>query len=493
MKRILFISIALISFTFCVKGQILPDVEKEDIIRDIYFLASDELQGRKTGEMGNLVAARYIAEQFRELGLVSPEGIDDYYQSIPFEEIKFPEMASVILQDTILSHGDQVLMLGGAKNEFTAPLVFVDQGWVDDTLDQYSNLDVKGKIVLATFGIPGSQDPTSGFSVIRKKRKDAEKKGAVGLIEIYAANFPWSMIKNFMNKDQLVIGDPDATDPDFLYVLSEYKFKNELQEIKENNTVEVKIENSGISVTKSPSPNVVAWLEGTDSLMKDEYVILSAHFDHVGTKSGPDDEDNIFNGARDNAIGVASILAAADYFKENPPKRSLLFIAFNAEEIGLLGSEYYAENPVLPLNKAIFNMNIDGAGYNDTSRVTIIGHDRVGVFDIFQEAAEMVGLRAEGDPVPEQGLFDRSDNVNFAKKGIPAPTYSPGISSFDQELMKYYHQTLDNPESLDYNYILKYIQSYIYTSERIANLEIKPKWKDGDKYEKAYNKLYGLD
>ena len=283
-------------------------------------MASDELQGRKTGEMGNLVAARYIAEQFRELGLISPEGIDDYYQSIPFEEIKFPEMASIVLQDTSLSHGDQLLMLGGAEKEFSAPLIFVDQGWVDDTLDQYGNLDVEGKIVLATFGVPGSQDPTSGFSAIRKKRKDAAEKGAVGLIEIYAANFPWSMIKNFMNKDQLVIGDPDSTDPNFLYVLSEYKFKNELQEMKEDNAVEVKIVNSGISVTKSPSPNVVAWLEGTDSLVNDEYVILSAHFDHVGTKDGPDDEDNIFNGARDNAIGVASILAAADYFKENSPQ-----------------------------------------------------------------------------------------------------------------------------------------------------------------------------
>ena len=137
-------------------------------------------------------------------------------------------------------------------------------------------------------------------------------------------------------------------------------------------------------------------------------------------------------------------------------------------------------------------MNIDGAGYNDTTRITIIGHDRVGVLDLFEEAGEAVGLEVHGDPVPEQGLFDRSDNVNFAKVGIPSPTFSPGITAFDQELMKYYHQPADQAEGLNYSYLTKFVKAYILAIEKIANLDEQPKWKAGDKYEEAYKELYGM-
>jgi hypothetical protein len=457
----------------------------------MYFLASDELQGRKTGEMGNLVAARYVAESFREAGLVSPEGIDDYYQRIIFEKRSPAIDASITLRDTTLTHTDGVLVLGGKEAHFTAPLAFVDQGWINDTLDNYANVDLDGKIAIALFGIPGSTDARDGFLAGAKKRAWAAERGAVGMIEIYSANFPWNMIKRFLNRDQTVISDPEnPSDPEFLFVLSDYKFTREIEAIKDGEMIEVVVENSGIRSEKHLSPNVVGWLEGSDPDLNDEYVIVSAHFDHVGTTEGAESEDNIFNGARDNAIGTSAIIMAAQYFSKNRPKRSLLFIGFTAEEIGLLGSGYYADHPVKPLDKAIFNLNTDGAGYNDTTRVTIIGHDRVGVLDIFTASAQAVGLNAFGDPVPEQGLFDRSDNVNFAKLGIPAPTYSPGITAFDQELMKFYHQTADNPDNVNYNYLKKFIQSYILSAEAIANIGFAPKWKAGDKYEEAYMKLY---
>ena len=113
------------------------------------------------------------------------------------------------------------------------------------------------------------------------------------------------------------------------------------------------------------------------------------------------------------------------------------------------------------------------------------------MLDIFEASCAAVGLSAIGDPVPEQNLFDRSDNVNFAKVGIPAPTFSPGFTAFDQEILKYYHQTSDNPDQINYRYLSKFIQAYIITAKEIANIPVAPKWKEGDKYEKAFNELYG--
>jgi hypothetical protein len=464
-------------------------VEKEDIIRDIYFLASDELEGRKTGEQGSLVAARYIAESFRENGLISPEGVDDYYQYIPFEKRIPTKKGSITTRDTTLNHGEDLLILAGEEINNTAEMVFVDQGWVSETEDQYHGKDVEGKIVLALFGVPGSQDPREGFSAIRKKREFASKRGAVGIIEIYTGGYPWQVLKGFLLREQISLGTNEPDEIDIFYGLANYKFTPEIAKLNSDESVEVVIESSGVVTEKIKSPNVIGWLEGSDPALKDEYIILSAHYDHVGTKEVENGEDGVFNGARDNAIGLSSILQSADYFSENKPKRSMLFIAFAGEEIGLLGSTYYADNPVLPLKNAIFNLNTDGAGYNDTTRITVIGLDRVGVLDIFNSSASAVGLAAMPDPAPEQGLFDRSDNVSFAKKGIPAPTFAGGMTAFDQEINKYYHKVEDNPQSLNFNYLHKFISAYILTAKAIADLDQRPVWKIGDKYEEAYNNL----
>ena len=238
------------------------------------------------------------------------------------------------------------------------------------------------------------------------------------------------------------------------------------------------------------SKNVLGIIEGTDPELRDEYVLLSAHYDHVGVKRGTNDADTIFNGARDNAIGTSAIMLAAKYFSQNPPKRSILFAAWTAEEKGLLGSAWYSENPTIPIEQIVYNLNIDGAGYNDTTKITVIGLERTEAEGDFITAAKTFGLEAIQDPVPEQNLFDRSDNVNFAKKGVPAPTFSPGVTAFDEELMKYYHQVTDNPESVDYSYVTSYTRAFVLAAQIIANAPKAPFWKKGDKYEAAGLELY---
>jgi Zn-dependent M28 family amino/carboxypeptidase len=240
--------------------------------------------------------------------------------------------------------------------------------------------------------------------------------------------------------------------------------------------------------------NVVGYIEGTDAKLKDEYVLLTAHYDHIGVgKQGGQPytaEDSIFNGARDNAFGTVALLSAAEALAKTPPKRSVLIVALTGEEVGLLGSKYYASHPILPLERCIFNFNSDGAGYTNTGIVGVIGLDRTGARAEIETASKAFGLGVFADPAPEQGLFDRSDNVSFAAKGIPAPTFSPGFSKFDEELMKNYHQVSDNPETIDFDYLLKFCQAYTYGARLIADRAQAPQWIQGDKYEQVGKKLY---
>jgi Zn-dependent M28 family amino/carboxypeptidase len=256
----------------------------------------------------------------------------------------------------------------------------------------------------------------------------------------------------------------------------------------------VKIKSSGAISTSKPSKNVIGVIEGTDPVLKNEFLLISAHYDHVGVgKQGSSfftAEDSIFNGARDNGIGTVALLSAAKSLAQSPPKRSVIFLAFTAEEMGLLGSSYYTEHPLIPLKQTIFNLNSDGAGYDDIEAISIIGYDRVGVIEEFNLAANKFGLRIIADPAPEQNLFDRSDNVNFAAKGIPAPSVSPGTTGFTEEIAKYYHQAIDNPESIDYDYLLVFCKTFSYMARLIADKDKAPQWSQGDKYEEAGKKLY---
>ncbi|NAS32657.1 M28 family peptidase [Flavobacteriaceae bacterium R38] len=238
------------------------------------------------------------------------------------------------------------------------------------------------------------------------------------------------------------------------------------------------------------SQNVIGIVEGTDPKLKDEYIIYSAHYDHVGVHKSNNPNDSIFNGARDNAVGTTTVLSMAENLAKYPTKRSALFILFTGEEKGLLGSKYYVENPVLPLNQMVYCFNSDNAGYNDTSLATIIGLPRTTAEKNIKESVAAFGLKAVEDPSPEQGLFDRSDNVSFAAKGIPAPTFSLGFDSFAGDVTKYYHQPGDEANTLDYDYLLKFFQAYVLSGRSIANDSKTPFWTAGDKYEASGKALY---
>jgi Peptidase family M28/PA domain len=467
----------------------LPASEPEMHLR---FLASDEMLGRKTGEQTSLIAARYVAEQFRALGLKMPSGQNTYLQKVPFKNTKPASEGSISVGNETLKIMDDFLVLDGKAADLKdLPVVFVGYGASDE---DYKDLDVKGKIVITQLGTPKTEKPFEAIQASEAKTKLAADKGAAALVEIFTAQLPWKNIIRFFSGQRLALdmrkeGEKQIAMP-HIWISST---KAALFNKEKLSTLSLKIsDKEELSVI---SYNVVGILEGSDATLKSEYIILSAHFDHIGTsKKGSRDynaADTIFNGARDNAFGVTSLLYAAKCLSQTKPKRSIVFVSFTGEEIGLLGSQYYAEYPLVPLKQCVFNLDCDGAGYNDKTLLTTIGLGRTNAKLELEKAAAALGLKMMDDPVPEQNLFDRSDNVSFARKGIPALDFAPGFTSFNDEIMKYYHQVADNPETIDFAYLHKYCQSYTYAARLIANRKDAPKWIAGDKYEKAWKELYG--
>ena len=482
----------------------LPEyaLSRADMEAHMRFLASDELLGRRTGDAGNRVAARYIAEEFRRLGLKpagdsgNPAGGNpaggNYYQPINFERVKSAESATLSMGGEMLQLGkDLVVMAGGPINQ-TGEVIYVGYGLTDGE-DGYKGRDVKGKILIAQGGSPDAKSPREVFQAANAKRKLATEKGAAALVELYAESIPWGFINQYFSREQINLPTDESNTLPIAHLWVN-NTGNKYKQLREPGQA-ITLRSSGRPQSVAPSANVAGIIEGTDPTLKNEYVVLSAHFDHVGVgKQGGSNyqpSDSIFNGARDNAFGTVSILSAAKALMAQRPKRSVLVLAFTGEEVGLLGSKYYAEHPLVPLRQTIFNLNTDGAGYNDTTIISVIGLERTGARAEIEAGAKAFGLGVFAEPAPEQGLFDRSDNVSFAAKGVPAPDISPGFKDFDAAIQKYYHQAIDNPESIDFGYLERFAKAYSHMARLIANRATRPQWVVGDKYEAAGKALYG--
>ena len=242
-----------------------------------------------------------------------------------------------------------------------------------------------------------------------------------------------------------------------------------------------------------PSENVMGWVEGTDPKLKNEFIVLSSHYDHLGVAKQPKMEegklDSIYNGTRDNAIGTTAVIDAARYFSKYPAKRSILFITFTGEELGLLGSKYFAEHPPMPLKQIVYDLNIDNASYNDTTAITLVGLGRTSADEDIQKACTVYGLSILPDPLGGR-LFKGSDNTPLAEKGIPAPTFSLGMRSFDQSILNRYHQLSDEVGNFNLNYGMKFIRAYILSAKNIADNPVQPEWKKGDEFEGVGKSLY---
>lgn len=471
--------------------EITQETVKQQTIKDhIYYLASDDLKGRNTGSEEILIAADYLAKQLESYGAKPAPGMNDYFQPVPLRMKTPATSASFSYGGRNFRLNEDFIIVEGISGSFEGEVVYLNYGREAD----YENAEVAGKMVFAKAGDGEVSDRRDILRLSREKYELAKSKGAAGLVEFYnSPTMPWAQLASTFNR----VNVSPASEEDSGEIIPHLWLKD-LDNANQRFMMTRSIKRASVSIggmknELTKDKNVVAVVEGTDPDLKDEYVMFSAHYDHVGIGRPNEEGDSIYNGTRDNAIGSVTVLSAAENIAKYPMKRSALFVLFTGEEKGLLGSRYLADHPIIPNNEIVFCWNSDNAGYNDTTISTIIGLERTTAAQYIKDANQAFGLTAIDDPAGEQGLFDRSDNVSFARKGIPAPTYSLGFTSFSGDVTKYYHQAGDNPNTVDYDYLEKFFKSYVYASRMIGNAEETPFWLPGDKYYETGMELYGKE
>lgn len=464
---------------------------QEEILQHLSYLASDELKGRGVDTPEIDSAAAYISSYFQEIGVKPIDAAHGYFQEFELERKQAPSKIELAIGDQSYLMNEGLVMLNGGNIEYNdLDIEYIEYGTEEDL----ENKSLEGKIVVTMLGYPKQNLMENYFTIMEKKRESIQESGAIALIEVYKSNsIPWERIlRYFGGSGGLDIYNESEKFCHFF--INDTTVINSLQgsdNIKGNLVVEVEASN----VFKAK--NVVGYIEGTDPTLKDEAILLGAHYDHVGIGRPVNDEsgnpDSIYNGARDNATGTVALMLAARELVKKPPRRPVIFIAFTAEESGLIGSRYYASNPIISLEKIAFCFNNDNGGYNDTAITTLVGASRSNTLGPIEDAINSSGLEMYSSAELDQSFFGASDNISFSSKGVPSATYSLGFRGMDEEIRKYYHQPADEVETLDMDYITKWIHGYIIAARNIADMKEKPFWTEGDSLEKAGKELYGME
>ena len=501
------------------------------------FLASDEMKGREAGTPEYDIAARYVAAQFETMGLKPAGAKDSYIQPVPLVTFRAADKGSVMLvrgaTETALEFG--VDYLPGASPlapELTkdAPLVFVGFGVVAPQFkrDDYAGLNVKGKIVVMLAGAPPSlpTEERAHYGNGVSKRELAAARGAIGIISVdtptrekvspfarrarnwrylgatWAHNdgtpdFPGGSAPGLASLSlagaaKLFAGLPGGADA--VFAASEGKAGNpKRMALPMTARVAIKTE-----INRVMSSNVAGLLEGSDPVLKDQVVVLSAHLDHTGIC--PEVKgDTICNGAMDNAMGIASMIEVAHGFKhlKAQPKRSILFLAVTAEEKGLVGADYFAQNPTLPKGNLVGNVNLDMPIVTyDFKDVVAFGAERSSIGPAVARAGATMGISLVPDPQPEQGIFTRSDHYRFVQQGIPSVflVTGPGgdgavVGAAFQKT--HYHQPSDDMNlPFKWGAATRFVALNLAIARDLADAAERPRWNKGDFFGTLY-KGYG--
>ncbi|WP_158973126.1 M28 family metallopeptidase [Paraglaciecola sp. L3A3] len=506
----------------------------------VRFLSDDLLEGRDTGERGHEIASLYIAAEFEKYGLKPAGDNDTYMQRVDFRQA-YLEQSSVKL---VLTKKTEKIALTYPKQFITSAnpaelnaitqgeIVFVGYGIVAPELqhDDYQGLDVKGKVVVVLSGKPKSFPSEEGahFGSTFEKKRHAKEHGAVGYISISTPTYetvrPYQSILNFLHVPAVRWLNTDGTPAKIFPELKNTAyFSKEAAEILFADTelnlqqiyamlekdespkgfdlhTSVMLESTSTHKQIS-SPNVAAILEGSDAELKNEYVLYSAHSDHIGLAKTVK-KDKINNGAMDNATGTAVLLETARMFSllAQRPKRSIIFVAVTAEEKGLLGSDYFAQNPTVPASSIVANVNLDMPILTyEFADVIAFGADHSDLKVSVSQAAEKIGLTLSPDPWPHMALFTRSDHYSFVKQGIPSVFLVPGLQSadpaidggqqFNQFIKTNYHNTGDD-FSQDFNWqaATKFAEVNYHIGLTLAEQTKRSSWNKGDFFGERFSK-----
>jgi hypothetical protein len=507
-----------------------PTFTPERFRAHVAFLADDLLEGRDTGSRGYEIAARYVAAEFDSYGL-EPGGTDgSWFQQVPFQRTTRGEDKGTLTitgpgGSRTYKHGDNVLVgtsTREARVDLSAPLVFVGYGIEDERLglDDYQGLDVKDKIVVALRGYPKGLPTEEGAHVSAIKGKVAQKHGALGVIVVatlqFEKVFPWEKILEYSNDPDFDWVDADgkahseapllraggflnAPVAESLFAGADRSFADVRAEADQDKgapkgfalKTKVRIQGGG-RWERITSPNVIAILPGSDPELSKEYIVLSAHLDHLGIKDVPGSkpgDDRIYNGAMDNGAGIATLLEVARAAAEAPdkPKRSMIFLATTAEEKGLLGADYYAHNPTVPIGQIVGNVDLDMPllTYEFTD-VVAFGANHSNIAKFVEQAVAPMNVKLMADPMPEQGIFTRSDHYQFVRQGVPAVFLMTGYANGGEQAWgefqeKYYHSPRDDmSQKIDWKAGAKFAEANYRITRAMADSPTPPLWYSGD-------------
>jgi len=519
----------------------LDAITSQSLLDEIKTLSSDEFEGRKPGSPGEEKTVAYMQREFQQIGLKPGNPNGTFLQDVPLAGITSKPQADLTVRGkklgleyrkNYIAVSSRYVPETDVKN---SAIVFVGYGVVAPEYgwDDYKDVDVKGKTILMLINdpqIPDPHDPSKLDDQMFKGRamtyygrwtykyEIASEKGAAAAIIVHEtgpAGYPFEVVSGSWGGENFGIQRPDNNMSRVpvegwmtydkvnelcrmagldLAKLKMDALKKDFKPVTlPGATASFKVENT---LRKIDSHNVLAKLEGSDPAHKDEYVIYTAHWDHLGkdpTLAG----DQIFNGAADNASGSAGLLEIARaYSKLTPaPKRSILFLSVTAEEQGLLGSEYYAENPLYPLNKTLADINMDGLNtWGRTKDMVLIGLGNTSLDDVASAVLKAHGRTVETDAEPEKGFFYRSDHFEFAKQGVPALDPDSGTHYIDKpeaygiEKRNYYtehdyHKPSDEVKpDWDLSGAVEDLRVFFEIGYEVAQAERYPEWKPGTEF-----------
>ncbi len=519
----------------------MPQFESTRMLEHIKVLSSDEFEGRAPGSKGEELTLKYLEGEFKKIGLAPGNTDGTYVQDLPLVGITAANTKPLVVtgggkkttfrwRDDVVAWTKRVADTAAIEN---SELIFAGYGVTAPEFDwnDFKDVDIKGKTILVLVNdpqVPDRTDPSkldaglfNGTAMTYYGRwtykfEEGARRGAAGILIVHEtgpAGYPFSVVQgNLGERFDLVTPDKnmgraaiegwlslDATKKLLAQAGQDFDALKKQALTRDFRPVPLKLQAS-LAIRNSmrtiQSKNVLAKLEGSDPQLRDEYVVYTAHWDHLG-KGEPVDGDDIYNGALDNASGVAMLLEIARGFTtvQPRPKRSLLFLMVGAEEQGLLGSQHYAEQPIYPLAKTLASINIDGVNqWGRTKDITVIGMGASDLDDYLRAAATEQGRTLRPDPESEKGFYYRSDHFNFAKQGVPALYTDSGIDFVgkppeysqqkrDEYTNKDYHAPSDEIKpDWDLSGAVEDTQLMFVVGYRVANAAAFPEWTPGNEF-----------
>ena len=490
----------------------------------VLFLASDAMRGREAGSPEYDIAAQYVASQFYAAGLKPGGDEGGYLQRVPLVAYKLEGKPEASVGGAALVHGQDFIATPNparAETRIAAPVVFVGWGVDAPTYGQndFAGVDVRGKIVAVVGGAPARFDgeERAFHGSPSTKAQAAARHGAVGLLLINNAQAearrPFASLVAYADRPRFSWARPDgtaATDAPGtpqLGTLSQAgaaklfgaawggiakqaaDVNARFKPVAAPGTMTIA---TRTSFAPTLSSNVVGLIPGADPRLRDQVVVLSAHLDHIGVDpvgTGSPTRDRINNGAMDNAMGIASLIEEAKRFKADAkqPRRTVMFLAVTAEEKGLIGSDYFAHHPTVPIGNIVADVNLDMPilTYRFEDMI-VFGANRSTLGPIVRDAAASVGVTMSPDPLPEQGLFVRSDHFRFVEQGVPSVFLwpgqkGPGKAAYDAFFANDYHKPSDEVTlPIDWSQGPRFVGVNYAIARAVADADERPVWNKGD-------------